>query len=301
MKDETFKPKTFSEYQDLLLAMMYFIDDMCRRSGIKYTVIDGTLLGAVRDKNIIPWDGDIDIAMTHKELEKLKVAFDEYDGRYFLSYFPNHFYKKKKHYGLIHARVVDKKASNPLLCIDVFTIDFLGNDYEQALETVEEYKRLESKSVSSVSFHLPPVKKEKPFRENFRNVLLGAFYPVFWTVSKILTPGYVKKFTKFTKEKLLFDEDSKYYTIEPYLGRFGVEENDILADGYIDLPFSTFKVMAVANYETYLIKTYGDYMRLPPPEKRVPYPSEKELLDCDVALDDELENLLAIVKGEKND
>lgn len=301
MKDKTFKPKTFSEYQELLLAMMYFIDDMCRQSGIKYTVIDGTLLGAVRDKNIIPWDGDIDIAMTQKELEKLKAAFEKYDGRYYLSYFPDHFYRKKGNYGLIHARVIDKKASNPLLCIDVFTIDFLGDDYETALKTVEEYIQIESKSIYSVSFHLPPIKKEKPLGENIRNFMIGLLYPVFWIASKITTPGYVKKFTKFAEEKLSFDESSKYYTIEPYLGRFGVEENDILAAGYIDLPFSTFKVMAAANYETYLIKTYGDYMQLPPPEKRVPYPSEKELLDCKVIYDDELNDLLEKVKGVKND
>lgn len=289
----------FKEYQDILLAMLYFTDDLCRKNGVKYTVIDGTLLGAVRDKNIIPWDGDIDIAVTHKELEKLKAAFDGYDGRYYLSYFPDHFYTKGKYYGLIHARIIDKKATNPLLCIDVFTIDFLGDDRDEALRTIEQYDRIDAFAAKSISFHLPSIKKDKPFLTNCRNVLIAALYPFFWLGSKMLIPVFNKRYKKFIKEKLSFDENSKYYTIEPFIGRFGVEENDILDNGYIDMPFANFKVMAVANYETYLIKTYGNYMQLPPPEKRIPFPLEKELLKGEIEWDDELENLLNTVKGAK--
>lgn len=295
------KIESFERYREILLAMLYFTDKMCRDNGIKYTVIDGTLLGAVRERGIIPWDGDIDIALTHSELGKLKKAFEEYDGRYYLSYFPDHFYKKGKYYGLIHARIIDKKASNPLLCIDVFTIDFLGDDYGFACETVDLYKRFDRKAERSISFHLPPVRKNKPFAINCRNALIALLYPFFALGSVLLTPSFKKQYKKFIKERISFSEDSEYYTVEPYIGRFGVEKNDILKGGYIDLPFSTFKVMAVANYEGYLITTYGDYMQPPPPEKRVPFPSEKELLDCKIEMDGELENLLAAVKGDIND
>lgn len=294
------KIEKFTDYQNILLAMMYFTDKMCRDNGIKYTVIDGTLLGAVREGNLIPWDGDIDIALTHDEFDKLKKAFESYNGRYYLSYFPNHFYTKGKYYGLIHARIIDKKASNPLLCIDVFTIDFLGDDYDKALQTVEEYKRIDKMAERSISFHLPPIRKTKSFALNCRNLIIAVFYPFFWLGSKLLTPEFKKTYSEFIKEKISFDENSKYYTVEPYIGRFGVEENDITKNGYIDLPFSSFKVMAVANYEGYLKKTYGNYMQLPPPEKRIPFPSEKELLDCKIEMDDELNSLLNIIKGEKN-
>lgn len=294
------KIKNFSEFQQILRAMTYFVDDFCRSNGINYTVIDGTLLGAVRGSDIIPWDGDVDIALTHTEFEKLKKAFESYNGRYCLSYFPDHFYKKGKYYGLIHARIIDKKATNPMLCIDVFTIDFLGDDYQKALRTVEEYKRFDREAEKSISFHLPPIRKNKPFMVNCRNLIIAVLYPCFWLLSKMLTPKFKKNYSQFIKDKISFDESSKFYTIEPYFGRFGVEENDILKNGYIDLPFSTFKVMAVANYETYLKKTYGNYMQLPPPEKRVPYPSEKELTNGKIEMDDELNYLLNCIKGEKD-
>ncbi len=294
------KVKNLKEYQNILLAMMYFTDELCRKNDIKYTVIDGTLLGAVRDKNIIPWDGDIDIAVTWKEFDKLKAAFDKYDGRYCLSYFPDNFYTKGKYYGLIHARIIDKKATNPLLCIDVFTIDFLGNDYQTALQTVEEYKDIEAASEKTISFHLPPIRRNKTFFTNLRNLVIAVFYPLFWLGSKALTPSFKKRYAEFIDKKISFGEDSKYYTIEPYFGRFGVEENDILENGYIDLDFANFKVMAVANYETYLKKTYGNYTELPPPEKRIPFPSEKELLAVDVEMDDELKILLNNIKGDVN-
>lgn len=292
------KIEKFSDFQNILLAMLYFTDDLCRKNDIKYTVMDGTLLGAVREGNMIAWDGDVDIALTHKEFEKLKKAFANYTGRYYLSYFPDHFYTKGKYYGLTHARIIDKKASNPMLCIDVVTIDFLGDDYQAALDTVEEYIKINYAAERSISFHLPSVKKNKPFGVNFRNVLVTLLYPFFLLLSKILTPKFKKRYSKFIKEKISYGEDSKYYTIEPYFNRFGVEENDILKNGYIDLPFSSFKVMAVANYETYLRKTYGDYRQLPPVEKRVPFPSEKELLNCKIEMDDELSSLLNRIKGE---
>ena len=57
-------------------------------------------------------------------------------------------------------------------------------------------------------------------------------------------------------------------------------ENVLLKDGYIDLPFGDMKVMTAANYDSYLSATYGDYMSLPPADKRTPYPSEELLTKC---------------------
>lgn len=43
------------------------------------------------------------------------------------------------------------------------------------------------------------------------------------------------------------------------------------------MPFGDMKVMCAKNYDVYLRATYGDYMTLPPKEKRTPYPSEESL------------------------
>ena len=37
---------------------------------INYWVCQGTLLGIIRDKSLIPWDPDIDLAVTEKDFDK---------------------------------------------------------------------------------------------------------------------------------------------------------------------------------------------------------------------------------------
>jgi len=47
-------------------------NSLCRKHNIKYWCLGGTLIGALRHKGWIPWDGDIDLGMLDTDYEKLK-------------------------------------------------------------------------------------------------------------------------------------------------------------------------------------------------------------------------------------
>jgi len=54
-----------------LLDILTDIDRVCREHGLRYYLMYGTMLGAVRHQGFIPWDDDIDIGMPRDDYERL--------------------------------------------------------------------------------------------------------------------------------------------------------------------------------------------------------------------------------------
>ena len=80
------KQITLKDVQKVELEMLLFLDKVCKENNLKYFLVGGTLLGAIRHKGFIPWDDDVDVAMFREDYDKLASILkgNQYsNGKYF--------------------------------------------------------------------------------------------------------------------------------------------------------------------------------------------------------------------------
>jgi len=58
--------------QNIMTHMLRIFDRICRSHNLKYWCVGGTLIGAIRHKGWVPWDGDVDVCMLKKDCNKLQ-------------------------------------------------------------------------------------------------------------------------------------------------------------------------------------------------------------------------------------
>ena len=56
--------------QSVILMIAKDVDKLCRKNNIKYFLLGGSAIGAIRHKGFIPWDDDLDIVMDDENYEK---------------------------------------------------------------------------------------------------------------------------------------------------------------------------------------------------------------------------------------
>lgn len=54
-----------------ILKILLAVDKVCKEHGLRYYIMAGTMLGAVRHKGFIPWDDDLDIGMPRADYDLL--------------------------------------------------------------------------------------------------------------------------------------------------------------------------------------------------------------------------------------
>lgn len=125
-----------NKLQDCLYEMACDLDDRCRKNNLHLFMVGGTLLGAVRHKGFIPWDDDIDLALSRKEYQKLIKIFDkEFSDLYELRC-PNTKSPNGNRFMQIYKKGTVLKSfgnANPLqpesVYIDVFPYDYVHENF----------------------------------------------------------------------------------------------------------------------------------------------------------------------------
>ena len=250
---------TLQDAKKISLDILININEFCKANGIKYSLGFGTMLGAVRHKGFIPWDDDIDILMMREDYEKFL-------SEYKCSEYEVIDHKREKKYILPYAKVIDKRTIlynswMPNLKIgvgvDIFPIDYVGKDIEEAKKI---YKR---KSLWGKLFLL----KVLDFR--WRGIVKSSFL----LISKLLLLPISKSF--LCNKLMAFANNNPkgkdgiwgVVVTQGSFTRYAFHYqiyNDIT-----NITFEGHQFECISNTDEYLSMIYGDYMRLPPEDKRV--------------------------------
>ncbi len=241
------------------------INRICEKHNINYYIIAGTLLGAVRHKGAIPWDDDMDIGMLREDYEKfLKVAKNELPGTMFVEDFST-----DKNYALPFAKIMLKDTvmvekataqNNAKKCIyvDVFPFDNAPNK--------ENLRKLQDIKTYFLKRLLLAKQGYKVYGEN--DFVKKTVYSLLKFVS-----------TFFKRERIynsLLKVMKKYNGIKTEKivnvgGAYGYKKEMLNSEWFetsARLKFEDIYLSAPGEYIKYLEYFYGDYMRLPPEDKR---------------------------------
>lgn len=136
------------ELHDLLFEALCYVDDVCRKHNLQYYLAYGTLLGAVRGKDFIPWDPDIDLFMPRESYQKFcEVMKQEPADKYFLDTVENNPYSTAPLEGrvcikgtMIHTGLQSDIPLCKEIRIDIAPLDYSSFDKEFVIRRNEKLK-----------------------------------------------------------------------------------------------------------------------------------------------------------------
>ncbi len=249
-----------------LVQLLSFLEikRICDKHNIHYTPIGGTLLGTVRHKGFIPWDDDIDVGMLREEYNKfLEVAKDELRPEFFLQT-----YETDPNYPKAIARLCVNETIYRLqgtkdadIHQGVFT-DIFPYDNSPDHKLGQIYHKYMIKWLYFATCHkYSPL--GKPPSIQGRIFLFVVSLPFIFNNKKSI--------------RILWDKIMQKYNSMPteYVVRTGsgypyekVRVKRVLMEEFVEMEFEGFRISVLKGYHEHLSDNYGDYMILPPIEKR---------------------------------
>lgn len=253
--------------QILMLEMLVIIDELCKKNNIEYWLDAGTLLGAVRHGGFIPWDDDVDIAMDLENYTKFKKIAENYKEKRYVFDIPKKINKNKLKYikFLSKEHEIEELTRKGGLFIDIFPYE----RYSKKRSTLD--KIISKIYMIKANFNL------RLFKWNLSNILVNLVKFIRGIVYSLIPIKLLDCYAK--KQKNI---KGKYIG---YSLNTGFSERVKLEDIYplSTIEFEGYKFYCPGNYKNYLTKFYGEYMQIPPENKRVSHALKieinKEFLD----------------------
>lgn len=244
-----------------MLDILIEVDKICKKHNIPYWIDYGTLLGAVRHGGFIPWDDDLDISMMKEDYDRfLSIAPKELSEQFVVQNLST-----EKYYPLTFTKIVDKESKavdNTMIYsqskrkyqgvwIDIFPI-IKGNIHlRRWLDPLYGrcYRRVH---------HLEPM--------SISVAIAYLLFPFLWFFK-----GVMSFLNRFCDKNLRMDE---YGMTEPLYNKQKYYSDFLPVKSII---FENFSFPVPNHYDKVLTNYYGDYMKLPPEEKRAIHTTSFEI------------------------
>ncbi len=247
------------ELKRLEASIMFKVHSFCEENSIKYFLAYGTLLGAVRHGGFIPWDDDIDIHMMREDYELFCAVFPSWAEKHGLSLVNAH---TSSYYGRDMSKVIDTRTL-------IYEPEFLGDDPIGVFIDIWPLDKLPNHPVVKRGFINANRIKQKLYylrisRPDDGNLPQKVVRRLIRSIDSRKAILDIERFHKrYAEEKT----DSLMCMSDPYL-------KELPADAFnktVKLDFEGQKLNAPIGYDNILKVYYGDYMKLPPAEKRKPH------------------------------
>ncbi|MDR0321281.1 MAG: LicD family protein [Treponema sp.] len=251
--------ETMNKLRGVMLEILNEFVHICKENNLIYFLTGGTLLGAVRHKGFIPWDDDIDVAMPRSDYEKFLDIYDKNNNSnyYTLSYrslqivdHNNQFAKLCKK-GTVFADKFVNPSMYSGIYIDIFPFDncvlFFAPVQTKLIRFILKLFRYKAKIVIS--------------KKRYKRIICGILCLFF--SAKFLNTLHFKLHILFNKFK------TKHISF--FSARYGYKKETHKYSELLPLSKVSFEgneYYAPCNFDLFLTEVYGNYMELPPVEKR---------------------------------
>lgn len=241
---------------------------ICNKHGFTYYMLGGTMLGAIRHKGFIPWDDDIDLGIPRKDYDRfLEIAPKELSAHLRMV---NYHTDPEYHYYITRILDMETKVEEERIgnenrytnaSIDIFPVD--GTPNNKLLRKIYFFRVLYHRALMSLCYK-DSIDRKRP-RETAEKALLWIMERL--PIEKMTTPYKQKeKIDKLLRKQKI--EGAKY--IGNIMGAYRTKEivpTEFYGKGKM-YPFEDIELRGMDMADEYLKWTYGDYMQLPPQDKR---------------------------------
>lgn len=250
---------SIKDIQKMELDMLIELHEFMKKHQLRYYLIGGSMLGAIRHKGFIPWDDDIDIGMPRVDFERLLLLSEKLPEPLQLKFFRNNelyiynFAKiENKNTILIETDIKHLNIKSGIY-IDIFPIDGVPNN-----KIIRKIHLIKIKLLFLLrNICCADSKKKRRLLKQSMVILIQNIFSFKFIIKEL--DKHMRKYS-FEESKIIAN----------YSGSWG--EREIMPKSYMGDPvlykFEKYNFFGVAQPDKYLKNVYGNYMELPEEEKR---------------------------------